>query len=263
MTILTDHNTSYSILNTILPHKTMNITYQTLLSKLRKQTPFAFMRWGDGEIRAVMGDNQPNCDGHDRKGALVDGLCSVLVDQHEKQTLYMGYQSTRHSSAYRPFITNTYSGIKWSNADILHQASTDGVFEDFLLVFSELFDEGVSTMLLSGNEKLYNTIEISTFIQLKPQNSFFKHSLTELENHIIKHDPDVVLFAASMASNVWIAELWKKYPNKIFIDVGSVLDPYAGVVSRAYHWKIVERLGLAHKDLTITGSQTNNDARDK
>ena len=36
------------------------LTYQELLHKLETRTPFAFTRWGDGEIMAVLGDTTPN-----------------------------------------------------------------------------------------------------------------------------------------------------------------------------------------------------------
>lgn len=230
--------------------------YTVMLSCLETLTPFAFIRWGDGEIRCVLGDNQPNCDGHRRDQTLKKALINILKEQNQEQTLAMGVQSTRHSAAFRPSIERSYPNIVWDNADILHEASQSGEgLKGFFRTMQRLADEGVNTMLISGNSKLYRTVEISTFIPLIATDSFYRHTVEDIKSYVEKHDPKVVLFASSMASNVWIAELWKDHPDKIFIDVGSVLDPYAGVISRAYHHQIANRLGIPEKDRIYTGSQ--------
>jgi hypothetical protein len=45
----------------------------------------------------------------------------------------------------------------------------------------------------------------------------------------------VFLLCASMTANVLIDDLHRLNPLNTHIDLGSVLDPYVGVTSRAYH----------------------------
>jgi len=53
---------------------------------------------------------------------------------------------------------------------------------------------------------------------------------------------DVVLVCASMMAEPLIMDLQAQYPDMIYLDMGSVLEPYAGKNTRSYHQKIIDRI---------------------
>lgn len=228
----------------------MMLTYPLLLDHIQDGTPFAFTRWGDGEILAVLGDASPNCDGHHRRPDLQEALKKVLEEQNEHQTMYMGLQSLGDNRY--PDFKRMYPNIQWSNADIIHIMNMQGGW----WLFAQEINKCPNICLISNHHKVSPHV---------PENCELKY-----HRHIPVPEKDcwewpvnwenignLNLFCASMAANVWISWLWKSDPSATYIDLGSAYDPYTGIISRRYHHAILDHYKVPADQRTYAGSQRN------
>lgn len=238
----------------------MILTLETLNQHLIDKQPFAFTRWGDGELLAVAGVGKPNCDGHHRNADLRKKLKTILQEQNEKQTMYLGLQSIgekEYQNHTGRSIRHDYPNIQWSDAEILHNASLDNdQHHDWPWRQFVKSCNNRSTTLFAANYVPHQLTDaedtlIPDVIKPIPEKNCFAVPLS----HIHRELTTLNLFCGSMAANVWIDEFWKLFSNHTYIDLGSVYDPYCGVVSRSYHKKIVYRLGIPEPDRIYKGSQ--------
>jgi len=150
---------------------------------------------------------------------------------------YMGLQPLAKNTM--PDIISKYNYIKWINSDIFHDASINGIFNKFISVC-----DGKNIILVAPSYM----IELNKFIK-----TIRKHIIIPLVNcwlskdKILKEINDylkdkkenhIVLFSASMMSNVLIDILYKKYKIHSFLNMGSVFDPFLKRKIRNYHLKL-------------------------
>jgi hypothetical protein len=199
------------------------MNYEEHLSKIRNKEKYSFSRWGDGEWACLLGKQGMNCDKHTYFPDMGGRLFNVLKS---KPNYYIGLQSLAHR-IYRDAIdriTNKCS-LNWVGSDVFHRASMKGRL-------NELFDalDGRNVILVGGSH--LKGFKDWGFIEVPSVNCWLEHDrvLDDLKK-TIKED-DVVLFCASMMSNVLIDEL---HGVATLIDMGSVFDPYVNVNSRKYH----------------------------
>ena len=206
------------------------LTYDKFIHNLRNKIPFSFSRFGDGEIRALlqMKPNGKNCDGHRYFKDMGNALADVLLWEPE---YYIGLQPLSqkvYGSQFDRWQKLNGLDLNWSNADILHNASMEGRLSE---MFEALYDRKV---IYVGPPSL---IKISKYIKYK----HFVNVLKTLKALLYdKYENWVVLFSASMPTEVWIDDMykWDEGNQHSFIDVGSLFDPYVDRNSRKYHLKL-------------------------
>lgn len=222
----------------------MKITFDQILTQLAEKKPFVFMRYGDGEIRAILqpGSGQ-NCDGHEYFPEMGVALDDVLQHQNENQTFYMGLQSLG-KRLYPEFI-NRYPNIQWSDADILHCASIAGRIGDLVNALVP------STTLLIGPAHLDHAVGKDwigrhhawmAHIKTPTKNAWqsYEDLYERIKDFLIDIPLQTILFSCGMMAEPLIAQLHRRFPEVTMIDTGSVWDPYAGVISRVYHQEIID-----------------------
>jgi hypothetical protein len=124
-----------------------------------------------------------------------------------------------------------------TNADILHDASIAGNIYDLI----DAVNESDMKVVLVGPQHL-NVLPIDCErLNIRTLNCWLDYdwlssTLDNYRNHII-------LYSASMVTNVLIHEMYSKYGNSIIqIDCGSVWEPYVGRQNRKYHAQILNRV---------------------
>ena len=215
------------------------MTYEEITSDLRHGQNFTFARYGDGEFNAILGSkSKRNCDKHQYFTDLGLRLYKIL---ESKPKYVMGMQSLakriRGDSEDFKSITK---GIDWVNSDVLHHASVSDKLRAFFEALKErdiiiIGNESMAgmTFYISGFGRYYNHIVIS------PVDCWLEYKdILKRLNEIITKDV-VILYAASMASEVLIDDIYNLYDNRVTqIDVGSAFDPYLGIRSRKYHYDL-------------------------
>jgi len=210
------------------------MNYTELLNKIKNNEPFTLSRWGDGEFGSLTFSKKgANCDGHIYFHDMGVELKSVL---ESNPSYYMGLQPL--AQRMMPEVMKKYDYINWINADIFHNASINGEFNKFLSIINE------KKVIIVGPDymsKLNNIVTIKAHIKVPVKDCWLEKDriLSDLNDFLKdKKDQYIVLFVASMASNIMIHEIQGKYKIHSFIDMGSVIDPYIGHKTRKYHEKL-------------------------
>jgi hypothetical protein len=203
--------------------------YQELISKVDLGEQFSLSRWGDGEWYALLGryPTGANCDNHKYFPSLGKALVSVLASSPE---YYLGIQPLAKAKVPEDIqrFTTAYN-LKWIDSSLLHRASIRGEME---LLFNVLRDVSV---LIVGPKHLENLSAFTFDHIVIPDLDCWLHFdaiARQIHTYLNSSGPLVILYCASMMSNVLIDEFAGQATQ---IDMGSVLDPYAGVKTRTYH----------------------------
>lgn len=194
------------------------------LQKLQNKEQYSFSRWGDGEWNCLLGKQGMNCDRHNYFDDLGKRLKSILESSPQ---YYLGLQNL--AKRQRPELIDKYTkdyNLTWVQNDVLHTASMKGQFIHFLNVL-----RGLDVLLVGGNH-LRDFNKSWRFIEIPRVNCWLSYEETKKKLDVAIKDNTVVLFCASMMTNVLIDDF---HGRGTLIDLGSVLDPYCGVQSRSYH----------------------------
>lgn len=201
------------------------MTFEEHLEKLKNKEQYSFSRWGDGEWACLLNKQGQNCDRHIYFTDMGKRLREIL---ESKPNYYIGLQNLAYR-LHKDVIDKYTNGYKlnWVKSDIFHNASSNKRLNE---LFEVLKDRNV-ILVGGGHLKGFNDY---SFVEIPRLNCWlsYKDTLEKLLN--IQKD-DVVLFCASMMSNVLIDDLHSK---ATLMDLGSVLDPYVNVKSRKYHFNL-------------------------
>ena len=213
-------------------------SYAYILKKLSGNEPFAFSRWGDGEWEAVLGlknESEANCDGHQYFPSLGQSLDTILVSN---PPYFLGMQKLAYhrllGREIDAYLKKNMIRREWLNADAFHDASSKGTINIFFDIIA------TKKLLLVGPGHLQKLdVFPFQFCEVPAKNCWLQRDaiLSEVRKLIASTDPEVILFCAGMTSN-WFVHILQKEFSGFIIDVGSLLDPYAGISSRNYHRKL-------------------------
>jgi len=199
---------------------------ENYIENLKTNNPFALTRWGDGEWFNLNKKKGQNCDGNIYYEDLGDELLKIVS---EKQNYHLGVQTL---ISYSVSQSENYPQ-DWVDADVFHKASSDGNLQEFIEVLEN------SHVVYIGNESLKNLSFVNEFIEIPYNNCWMiKDEIIKNVESTFSGKTKVYLFSAGMATNYFIHELWNKNNKNIYIDVGSVFDPYVGRITRQYHRKL-------------------------
>ena len=116
-----------TILSSNMENFKINFTYNNLLNNISNSVNFSFSRFGDGEWNCIFNKKGHNCDGHEyftdlglELKKIVEGIPEYIV----------GLQSLGYS-IWKDDI-DKLTNINFSDSDILHRASINGVLDLFL-----------------------------------------------------------------------------------------------------------------------------------
>lgn len=204
-------------------------TFTGIVENLKVGKMFKFARYGDGEIYCMKGRQGGNCDNH----SYFPDLGSALRQTVSSEPEYMVGIQPMSVSNMPDQVQNYFGHFKTLyNADVLHNASISGRLEEFTRALDGRY------VVLVGPPHLADLFTNCVHIVTPSINCWlqFENVRQQLEFHVEGINNAVVLLAASMMSEVLISE-FEDY-HHTFIDAGSVFDPYCGVKSRRYHYKL-------------------------
>ena len=201
-----------------------------LIDKLIKKEKFSFARYGDGEMNCIFGLEGHNCDGHDYFPDMGKRL-ELILDSDP--TYYLGEAAIarRYWGDEIDITKAAHPGLSWINADCLHLRSIADTIWPF---FDALKKRDV---VMVAPEKLRkHSLFLNAFVPIPEQNCWleYEHIHKEISKYIFNEDV-VVVYCASMMANVLIDDFSPLCTN---IDLGSLIDPYMGFMTRSHHAKI-------------------------
>lgn len=207
------------------------MTYEKLLNNLQSRTPFVFIRYGDGEIKAIYGHQGQNCDAHTYFPDMGKQLDAVLREQDGSQTYHIGLQPL--GDRMFPRFKKRYPNIQWCNADILHNASQAGQIDELIELLSTR-----KTMMVGPAHLQLLMEKMDKHVIVPDKDCWLSFETTYQQIVSQTEDTEVVVLSCSMMAEPLIHRIHQAHPDMTLIDAGSLWDPYCGVNSRKYHEKL-------------------------
>ena len=198
-----------------------------IIKVINREIPYAFSRWGDGEVFCMEGKKGKNCDGHDYFTGLRRSLLNVMQDQNLDQDYDMGIGKLVEGN---PFFKN-YNNINWSNGRLFVDAYESNMLP---FLFNCLNDSSWNVIYVGSNDSdlMAESVIIDEHIAVPRLNSWLVYD--EIYGKLQNKRESIILFSSGMTSKVLIHNLWKENKSNIYLDMGSVLDPYCGRITRSY-----------------------------
>jgi hypothetical protein len=215
-----------------------SVSVEELTQRIALGRPFSLSRWGDCEWHIVFGRTSGrNLDGHRYMPELVDDLNRIL---RSKPRYMLGLQPL----ARRVFegrieewiVSEGLDRLHWINADVLHRASIKRTLGGFIKALRD-----APSFAVVGPQHLETA---------RPALQFDHHLIVPATDCYLQKEQlivesarmaaslpvgSVITFSATATANVLIDTLFSDFGDRLFlIDVGSLWDPYAGVMSRTY-----------------------------
>ena len=197
------------------------LTFDLLLKNISERQHFTFSRWGDGEWNCVFGKKGSNCDGHNYFPDMGKELNRILKN---KPKYYVGMQNLAMQVMGEKITgylkENEIEKLNWCDADILHRASINGLLHEFFAVLNN-----VPSLMLVAPDYINDIQFFFNFdyqIVVPQKNCWLEHERimndnTNYTDKMIKNGHTVILFIASMASNVLIDRIYNLYGDKILV----------------------------------------------
>ena len=212
------------------------LSYHSLCSNLKRGVNFSLSRFGDGEwfcIFKSLGILKVNALYNTDKHNYFTDLGKNLARVVKSEPKYLFGLQRLAMSIMGDTINQFLKGLKLNitNGDILHTASIKGQLQ---LFFDSMENREV---ILVGNDSLLSFKKINArLISIPLYNCWQKYGrIKSLLKNNVKQNV-VILYCASMMTEVLIDDLWNIYKDTITqIDCGSLFDPYVGRKTRTYH----------------------------
>ncbi len=194
------------------------LTYSQIVSNLENGINFAYARYGDGELFCMQGKEGHNCDKHQYFETLGKNLKRSL----KEQTYYWGMRRDAREGL-KEFLPKQYTP---SENSLFVDASKQERLKSFFKAI-----EGRNVILVAPP---HIELDNEHHITISEENCWldYSHIWTHC-NALIKPD-DVMIICAGMATPVLIHDMYPILTQATYIDMGSVLDPYYGKISRGY-----------------------------
>jgi hypothetical protein len=201
---------------------------------LKKNTPFSFARYGDGEWAAILGRKGANCDGHQYYPDLGRRLSSALKGGAPYFYGLQDYTLKVDGREIVDYLRSRAIDIPFHNADVFAFANVLGRLGAFV---EALRKKPVAIIGPSPLRGLARVVPLTEFFEIPSTNCFLQADevIARIREWGTKRAGVVYLFSASMAANVMIHELFPLLgATNWLIDVGSIWDPYVGLRSRSW-----------------------------
>ena len=214
----------------------MRLTYKDLVDRLQRRKPTTFSRFGDGEFNCIFGDPKapPNVDGHAYYPDLGKRLREIL---ESTPNYFIGIQPmARHAFAPPHPNSKTFDALVApypTDADMLHRASIRRLLTFFFDVL-----RGRKVLIIGPPHLKDLKVFPFQFLPIPAKNCWLSYPSMLRAAQTWQCPLSVVLVCAGMPAKCLIHDLWKHNPQGTYIDCGSLLDPFAGVLSRTYHRKL-------------------------
>lgn len=211
------------------------MNYAEIVDALSSRRPFAFARYGDGELLCMAGTKGANKDKHKFFGDLGKRLQQTISAPRASIT-YALQQMVRKDRKLRPILHAHSKVEKWVDADVLHHESRHRDIKAFV---EALIDRQAN---LVGPQRLAKLPFVHEHVLTPDRDCWLLHKATWLGVKE-RHKPgDVWVLCAGMSTAVLIYDLVGELEDATLIDAGSLFDPYVGKVSRVYHKQVLARL---------------------
>lgn len=213
--------------------KTCCKPYQWWLDLIRKEEPFTFIRYGDGEWASVVGKKTKNCDGHNlripqMRRQIIRSIVDVPPDEpNYYRTVWMDGNCQPVENLANRWIPNRAPDVTWYNALAIHFANISGHNYPYFEAMRNLKMNIVviGPQHLRGIKKA-GCFGYHSFVQVPYRTAY--NARDRIINQALEFKPPVFysIHAGPPApAFAWL--LWRERGDTCIIaDLGSILDGY-------------------------------------
>jgi hypothetical protein len=199
------------------------------VSFIQNNIPFVFVKYGDGEYYASIRAEGGNCDGTPYTPGLGDGIIKSFQYITQFPNVYIGkWNDFKGVSDYFQSLT-TYP-VQWENYNLLISRSRDEFLHRALPYFRAIRQATqqkiyvCNSTMVDGSRDL---LRMDHHVIIDPVH-WFERQYQEILSNVLSSikDPNqvMILTSAGMGAKVLIADIHKRFPHAIIIDIGSALD---------------------------------------
>jgi hypothetical protein len=204
---------------------------------IQSGTPFSLSRWGNGEWHSVFGRTKGRTTGRQDFGAgLGEALRAVLRSRPPYMMELKRWETVFGSGVDEWLTSEGLEALDWIAPDVLHRASIKGRIQrvvdalrqapDFVAIGPDHLKRAQDTL---GFRKL---VKVPTANAFDAYHAIRRKAVKQAEK---MPQGGVITLSAGMTAKVLVDDLYRQFGDRLIIlDVGSLWDPYAGVLSRSY-----------------------------
>ncbi len=194
---------------------------------IEEDRPVIFAKFGDGEYYCASGHDGENCDRDKYTERLRNGLINSMKYLSGIKDAYLGRWHTDEAPNF--FQSLTQNPINWINYHVF--VIDDETFQnDHKVKIYKAIQNSHRKKIFIANDLMVKAnilLNITSHVIVPQQNWFELHFdgyLSMILEQIGDDETPMILTACGMGAKVLIAELHKRKPNGIYLDIGSGLD---------------------------------------
>lgn len=223
------------------------------LELMDSRKPFSFMRYGDGEWAAILGEEGENCDGHQYFAGMGQDLARTLEQPREIHYGLMRIAEREYGERIENWMGSRGLPATFEDGHAFLDASWQGELYPLIARLRRM------EILLVGPEHLFGlsprVIDWSLFRQIPNKNCWLDREGIQSDILRAADAVDLIAFSAGPATPVLIWNLFPLIGSEVtMIDFGSLWDVYVGVRSRSYARRL-DWPALIPKNLGETGGE--------
>jgi len=193
---------------------------------IQNKIPIAFLKYGDGEYSAAKGHKGHNCDNDKYTDKLRNGLIDsfkFMVDERIN-TMIGQWHNEEPEFFWNSLVKKKPNYVNYHTFILDHE-----YLEEKAAIFKSIKQSPLKKIYICNPLMVRAKIllNIDHMIHVPFNNWFddsFDNILASILDVITPGEQFILLTSAGMGAKVLIAEVSKRYPNSIYLDIGSALD---------------------------------------
>ncbi len=227
-------------------------TTNTIIEYIKNKTPFAYLRYNDGEWRGLLGrevwnkywKNTGNGDKHDFFDDMMYDLRQVLKDisdlpKEDKIHIHVGLHGTWDQKEIQTYVVenNLKDTINWVGTI----RPVESIWDKTFLNFMDFIKDNNSICKVAVTKKtlipVLNKINIDHHVEVSDLNAYLNYNdyygklstICETEDR-----PVLIMLSMGPSSNILGYRIYEKYKNIMIFNTGVVFDAFIGSKIRAF-----------------------------
>lgn len=211
--------------------KIIKLPLEWFTARLVTGTPFSFSRYGDGEFQAILGHQGRTKDGQLYTPELREALAKTLLEPRAYKYAVGPMAMRMHGPDILAWLAKENIHIKWYDTETLLEASIAGELKPFI---DALRQRRVRYFAPRHLAQIANLLPNAYLYPCNSKNAFGGYDDLLLTAAQEVKSGDVVLLSCGPAAKVLLHDLYNCDSSLTILDIGSLLDPYVGRISRSY-----------------------------
>jgi hypothetical protein len=215
----------------------INLPVEHYLQKIDNNEVFSFIRIGDGEALCVFPLHwlKVNCDGSAFLPEIKEPMKDIFRNQFDYYHCLLDCSFDLNGDLFRTFLEETCPDMDFYNGEVFQEMIAEGRIEELITKVSTNHNPVFVGGSHFQNIHLLNGFVNSPIHLQVPNKDSFKE-ITNIINEIselIAQGHRMFLFSAGYTTKVIIDTLFPYVGEDVFmIDMGSLFDPFVGILSR-------------------------------